>query len=41
MMAASAPSQLALAANGKTSPAALVEDLSSGEVEIQFQQGRP
>lgn len=40
MMAAGPPSQLALAPNDETSPAALLEDLPSGEVEIQFQHGR-
>jgi hypothetical protein len=39
MMAAGPPSQLALAPNDNASPAALLEDLPSGAVEIQFQHG--
>ena len=41
MVAAGTPSQLALAPNDETSPAALLDDLPSGEVEIQFQHSGP
>ena len=40
MMAAGAPGQFALASNDETAPAALLEDLPGGELEIEFEHGR-
>ena len=40
MMAADAPGQFALASNDETAPAALLEDLPGGELEIEFEHGR-
>jgi hypothetical protein len=39
MMASGASSQLALASDDKTAPAALVEYLPWAEVEIEFEHG--
>jgi hypothetical protein len=39
MMASGAPSQLTLASDDKTAPAALVEDLPGAELEIEFEHG--
>ena len=40
MMAADATGQFALASNDETAPAALLEDLPGGELEIEFEHGR-
>jgi hypothetical protein len=40
MMAGDATGQFALASNDETAPAALLEDLPGGELEIQFEHGR-
>jgi hypothetical protein len=40
MVTASAPGQLALASNDKTSPPALLEGLPGGEREIEFEHVR-
>jgi len=39
MVAAGAPGQLSLASNDETAPAALLEDLPGGELEIEFEHG--
>jgi|GEM_PF-2719118 len=38
-MAAGAPGKFALASNDEAAPAALVEDLPGGELEIEFEHG--
>ncbi len=40
MMAPGAPGQFALASNDETAPAALLEDLPGGELEIEFEHKR-
>lgn len=39
MMAADAPGQLALASNDDAAPAALGQDLSGAQLEIEFEHG--
>jgi hypothetical protein len=39
MMAAGAPGQFTLASNHEAAPAALLEDLLGGELEIEFEHG--
>ena len=39
MMAADAPGQLALASNDDAAPAALIEDLSGAQVELECEHG--